>query len=76
VARLSVVTLRVPYLMEKAGITAYRLAADSAGRISRRSAYRLSTGEKAALYPDEIAALCDVLDVQPGELFDISKGKR
>jgi DNA-binding Xre family transcriptional regulator len=76
VPKLSTVTLRVPYLMDKAGITAYRLAADSGGRISRRTAYRLSRGEKAGLYPEEIAALCDVLDVQPGELFEVTKGKR
>ena len=52
-------------------------AAESAGRISQRSAYRIAEGGKAALYPDEIAALCDILHVEPGDLFErVAKGKR
>lgn len=50
---------------------------ESAGRISQRSAYRIAEGGKAALYPDEIAALCDILHVEPGDLFErVAKGKR
>ena len=56
--------------MRERGMTAYRLAADSGGRISQRTAYRLADEEKAALYPEEIAALCDILGVEPGDLFD------
>lgn len=61
--------------MAEAGITAYALSRDSKGRIRQRTAYRLSKGDKAALYPDEIAALCDIFGVTPGELFDFKAGK-
>jgi DNA-binding Xre family transcriptional regulator len=73
---LSVVKLRVAALMRERDMTAYRLAADSGGRISQRTAYRLAGEEKAALYPEEIAALCDIFDVEPGELFERKVGKR
>lgn len=62
--------------MEQAGMTAYRLAAVSEGRISQRTAYRLSKGEKAALYPDEIAALVDIFGLgDVGELFELKRGR-
>jgi DNA-binding Xre family transcriptional regulator len=76
---LSTVKLRVAALMRARDLTAYALARDSGGRISRRTAYRLANEEKAALYPEEIAALCDILGVEPGELFEYvpeTKGKR
>jgi len=76
VPKLSVVRLLVSDLMEKRGMTAYRLAKDSGGRIRQRTAYRLAQGEKAALYPEEIAALCDMLDVEPGDLFERVPEKR
>lgn len=75
VPRLSVVKLLVAELMEQRGITAYRLAADSGGRISQRTAYRLANQEKAALYPEEIAALCDILEVDPADLFEFKRGR-
>jgi DNA-binding Xre family transcriptional regulator len=70
------VTLRIAALMQERGITAYALARDSHGRISRRTAYRLAAEEKAALYPEEIAALCDVLDVEPADLFEFKPGRK
>lgn len=57
-------------LLKEQAITAYRPAAESGGRISQRSAYRIAEGEKVALYPEEIAALCDVLHVEPADLFE------
>ncbi len=63
--------------MAQAGITAYRLAADSEGRISQRTAYRLSRGEKAGMYPEEIAALVDIFELKDvGELFDLRRGRK
>ena len=66
--------------MDQAGMTAHRLAAQSEGRISRRTAYRLSRGQKAGLYPEEIAALVDIFELKDvGDLFELrnaaSRGK-
>ncbi len=57
-------------LLAQRGLTAYRLAAQSGGRIAQRTAYRIAKGEKQALDPDEMAALCDVLGVTPADLFE------
>jgi DNA-binding Xre family transcriptional regulator len=57
-------------LMVDRGVTPYSLARDSAGRISKPAAYRIYRGTKTHLYLPEIAALCDVLDVMPADLFD------
>jgi DNA-binding Xre family transcriptional regulator len=73
--KLPTVKLKVADLMAARGMTAYRLAADSGGRISQRTAYRLANNEKAALYAEEIAALCDILEVTPGDLFEYAPVK-
>lgn len=75
-AKFSTVRLRVADLMEERGVTPYRLAAASGGRIAQRTAYRLANREKAALYPEEIAALCDVLGVGLAELFEVTTAHR
>jgi DNA-binding Xre family transcriptional regulator len=63
--------------MAERNVTAYRLAADSGGRISQSTAYRLADGTKESLRLEEIAALCDVLEVDPGQLFELKRaGKR
>ena len=75
--KFSTVKLRVPDLMRQADMTAYRLAAESGGRISRRTAYRLSVGEKETLRLEELAALCDVFGLtNVGELFELRQGRR
>ncbi|MGH7511521.1 MAG: helix-turn-helix domain-containing protein [Gemmatimonadales bacterium] len=61
--------LLVQDLMEKRGLTAYTLQKAASGRISRSTAYRLARGEKASLRPNEISALCEVLEVDPNALF-------
>ena len=67
---LSTVRLRVPDLLTTRNLTAYALAKALEGRVSRSAVYRMAAGEKVALSLDEIAGLCDVLDVGPGELFE------
>jgi DNA-binding Xre family transcriptional regulator len=63
--------LRVPELLQARGLTAYYLATRSEGRISITAAYRYArTGAFRCLSPEQLAALCEVLDVEPGELFE------
>jgi DNA-binding Xre family transcriptional regulator len=72
--------LRLPELLTERGLTAYRLASDSGGRISLSTAYRAVRlkGRMANFDADMLAAMCDVLELGPGELFEIvpRKGKR
>ena len=72
--------LRVPELLKKRGLTAYSLATRSGGRISMTMAYAYSRkGAFRCLSPEQLEALCEVLDVEPGELFvrtPARKGKR
>ncbi len=69
--------LRVPDLMKQADMTAYRLAAESRGRISQRTAYRPSVGEKESVRLEELAALCDVFGLTGvGELVELRQGRR
>jgi DNA-binding Xre family transcriptional regulator len=69
--------LRVPQLLRDRGITAYILATRSAGRISMSTAYYFArTGTFRCLKPDQLEALCDVLKVEPGELFERGRKKK
>ncbi len=67
--------IRLPELMERAGLTAHGLSRASGGRISITSAYRLveNRGELKSL--EMIEALCDVLGVEPSELLERSPAK-
>lgn len=64
--------LRLPELLRARGITAYALAARSGGRISESTAYRLIEMEGClqTFGADILSALCDVLEVEPGESFE------
>ena len=64
--------LRLPELLKTNGLTAYALAKHSDGRISMSLAYRLAKrqGVFGSVQPQTLAALCDVLKVEPGELFE------
>jgi transcriptional regulator with XRE-family HTH domain len=62
-------------LMEERGLNAYQLAKRLEGQIERSSVYRLASGVKVKLSPDEIAALCGALGVSPNQLFDHKRGK-
>jgi DNA-binding Xre family transcriptional regulator len=68
--------LLVADLMKKREITAHALCKGSNDRISRSTAYRLARGEKVSLRPEEIAALCDVLELEPNDLFDRQPGRK
>lgn len=58
-------------------MTAYQLAIASEDRISMSMAYRLGrTGAFRCLSPEQLDALCDVLRVEPGELFDRGRKKK
>jgi DNA-binding Xre family transcriptional regulator len=67
--RFSRVELRIGELMRERRLSAYALAKASGDRISRSNAYRLEAGSKTVVSLDEVAALCDVFEVEAGELF-------
>lgn len=69
------VRLRLPELLEAKGLTAYHLAKQSNGRISLSAAYRYVRlkGRVASFDGEVLEALCDVLDVEPGELLERDK---
>jgi DNA-binding Xre family transcriptional regulator len=63
--------IRLPELMEAKGLTAHALSVQSGGRISITTAYRLVANEgKLEKMSDILEALCDLLQVKPGELFE------
>ncbi|HEY2377609.1 MAG TPA: helix-turn-helix transcriptional regulator [Gemmatimonadaceae bacterium] len=68
--------LRVAEILDERGITAYELARRSGGRISLSAAYRFGRNEWKCLSEAVLEALCDVLDVDPGELLEREKRKR
>lgn len=70
--------LRIPELLKSRGITPYALAKRSAGRISLSTVYRLveRRGQLSTYSADLLNALCDVLDIKPGELFERDTAKR
>jgi DNA-binding Xre family transcriptional regulator len=69
--------LRFNELLEAAGITPYHLHKQSDGRISLSTAYRLArqNGHVALFDAQVLEALCDVLGVEPGDLFERDKPK-
>lgn len=78
-AYISAVRLLVPDILADRSMTAYALSKALEGRVSRSAVYRMAVGEKVKLDLDEIAALCDALEIEPGELFERvpeKKGKR
>jgi DNA-binding Xre family transcriptional regulator len=66
------VRLRLPELMRSRGMTAYEVAKQSAGRISRSAAYRVvrMDGRLDNFDAEMLEALCDVFGVGPGELLE------
>jgi DNA-binding Xre family transcriptional regulator len=78
-AKLTTMRLRLPELLPD-GMTPYQLAKASEDRISLSTAYRLvrMRGRVANFDAGMLAALCDVLRVGPGELFERvqERGKR
>lgn len=70
--------LRIPELLEAKGVSPYRLSRESGGRISMSTVYRLKRERgKLDTYRGAILeALCDVLGVTPGELFERDGNKQ
>lgn len=64
--------LRLPELLDERGMTPYALARASGGRIDMSQAYRLTRSRGQVRYLDTrlLEALCDVLEVKPGELLE------
>ena len=61
-------------------MTAYGLHKASRGRLSLSTTHRLARDEWTCLPRNVLVALCDLLEVEPGELFErrpaAKKGKR
>ena len=72
------VRLRLPELLKQHGLTAYAVSRRSGGRISMSTAYRLVRldGRVQSFDADMLEALCDVLNVTPGELLERDPRKR
>lgn len=70
--------IRIPELLEERGLTPYHLAQQSGGRISQRIAYRyVQLGGRVKYFDAKIMdALCDVLEVEPNELFERERPPR
>jgi DNA-binding Xre family transcriptional regulator len=68
--------LRLPELLADRGMTRYAFAKAVGPRISPSTAYRLARGEWKCVSGDVMDALCDALDVEPGDLFERTKPRR
>ena len=70
--------LRLPELLDARGMSAYALSKASDGRISMSTAYRVSKlrGKLQNFDAEMLEALCDVLEVDPGELWERDKKRR
>lgn len=70
--------LRIPELLTAHDITPYALAKRSAGRVSLSTVYRLveRRGRLQTYSSDLLETLCDVLGLDPGELFERDAPKR
>ena len=73
------VRLRIPELMaRRKWKTAYQLAKASKGRLSTTNAYHLveNAGNISRVSMDVLEVLCDVFDVDPGDLFEREKKRK
>lgn len=70
--------LRIPELLTARDITPYALAKRSGGRVSLSTVYRLveRRGRLQTYSSDLLETLCDVLKVEPGELFERDTSRR
>lgn len=72
------VRLRLPELLEQSGLTAYKVAKASDGRVSLTTIYRLtrSEGRVESFDGELLEALCDVFGVGVAELLEREPAKR
>ena len=70
--------LRINELLKRRELTPYALAKASGGRVSLPMVYRLqrSQGRFTTIKADVLDALCEVLDVEPRELFERERPTR
>ena len=62
--------LRLAAILQARGMTAYGLHKASRGRLSLSTTHRLARDEWTCLSRTILATLCDVLSIEPGELFE------
>jgi DNA-binding Xre family transcriptional regulator len=70
--------LRLPELLEERGMTPYAFSKATNGRVSMSTAYRVvrMRGRLATFDATLLQAICDVLQVEPGELFEQKRTRR
>ena len=70
--------LRLPELLEERGMTPYAFSKATNGRVSMSTAYRVvrMRGRLATFDATLLQAICDVLEVEPGELFEQKRTRR
>jgi DNA-binding Xre family transcriptional regulator len=64
--------IRIPEMLAQRHMTPYALSKKSGGRISLSTAYRINRnrGRAHTFDAELLEALCDVLGIGPGELFE------
>ncbi len=67
------VTTRLDELMQEKNMNETELAA--ATGLNPKTIHDLARGRYERIGPSTIAVLCDVLKIQPGDLFKYTKGK-
>jgi DNA-binding Xre family transcriptional regulator len=72
------VRIRLPEVLDERQLTAYEVAKRSNGRIIPSTLYRLVRQEgRVKLFDgDLLEALCDVLEMEPGEILEREKAKK
>ena len=70
--------LRFPELLDERGMTPYAFSKATKGRVSMSTAYRIvrMRGRLATFDATLLDAICDVLKVKPGQLFERERKRR
>ncbi len=70
--------LRFPELLDERGMTPYACSKATEGRVSMSTAYRIvrMKGRLATFDATLLDAICDVLKVKPGQLFERERKRR
>jgi hypothetical protein len=70
--------IRLRELLAKRNLTPYQLSKRSSGRITMPTAYRLynTDGHFSRLSPGTLAALLEVLEVTPDQLFEVTPPRK
>ncbi len=70
--------LRFPELLDERGMTPYAFSKATEGRVSMSTVYRIvrMRGRLATFDATLLDAICDVLKVKPGQLFERERKRR